>query len=79
MGNRKGISSEELFGNHYEKSEEIKAKYTSLSGAKAISSDMFFGSAENQSAENGLFREPQAQSSTNFTFLNKNLGVGGAI
>lgn len=27
MGNRKGISSEELFGNRFEKSDEVKSKY----------------------------------------------------
>jgi hypothetical protein len=48
MGNRKGISSEELFGNQYEKSEEIKEKYSQLNGAKAISSDMFFGRAQSE-------------------------------
>jgi hypothetical protein len=46
MGNRKGISSEELFGNQYEKSAEVKAKYSQLTGAKAISSDMFFSSGD---------------------------------
>jgi len=48
MGNRKGISSEELFGNQYEKSEEVKDKYNQLQGAKAISSDMFFGRAQSE-------------------------------
>lgn len=46
MGNRKGISSEELFGNQYEKSEEVQQKYNQLQGQKAISSDMFFGNTE---------------------------------
>lgn len=51
MGNRKGISSEELFGNQYEKTAEVQAKYTQLTGAKAISSDMFFGSGDGSSNE----------------------------
>ena len=52
MGNRKGISSEELFGNQYEKSEEVKEKYSQLHGAKAISSDMFFGRASSEHNKN---------------------------
>ena len=51
MGNRKCISSEEVFGKREEKSEEVVQKYQSLAGAKAISSDMFFG--KNQAAGGG--------------------------
>lgn len=43
LGNKKGISSEDIFGQREIKSQEVKDKYASLSGAKAISSDMFFG------------------------------------
>jgi hypothetical protein len=43
MGNRKCISSEEMFGRQEQKTEEVKQKYSQLAGAKAISSDMFFG------------------------------------
>jgi hypothetical protein len=46
MGNRKAISSEEVFGRKDEKSEEDRQRYAKLAGAKAISSDMFFGKAE---------------------------------
>ena len=46
MGNRKGISSEDVFGRKDEKSEEDRQRYAQLAGAKAISSDMFFGKAE---------------------------------
>lgn len=47
MGNRKGISSEDVFGRPKdEKSEEDRQRYAKLAGAKAISSDMFFGRAE---------------------------------
>ena len=43
MGNRKGISSEDVFGKKDEKSEEDRQRYAQLAGAKAISSDIFFG------------------------------------
>jgi hypothetical protein len=43
LGNKKGISSEDIFGKQEEKSQDIKDRYAMLSGAKAISSDMFFG------------------------------------
>lgn len=46
LGNKKGISSEDIFGERENKSQEMKDKYASLSGAKAISSDMFFGTNE---------------------------------
>ena len=46
MGNRKAISSEEVFGRKDEKTDEDKQRYAKLAGAKAISSDMFFGRAE---------------------------------
>lgn len=47
MGNRKGISSEDVFGKQEKKSDEVVQRYQQLAGAKAISSDMFFGRAEN--------------------------------
>jgi hypothetical protein len=54
FGNRKGISSEELFGNKYEKDNEAKQRYSQLQGAKAISSDMFFGKpVENEKGGSG--------------------------
>ena len=71
MGNRKGISSAELFGNQYEKSEEVKAKYSQLSGAKAISSDMFFDDS-NTVSNNGC-GHVYSGSSKNNTILNINL------
>lgn len=46
MGNRKCISSEEIFGNRDHKSDEVVKKYQQLTGAKAISSDMFFDREE---------------------------------
>lgn len=49
LGNKKGISSEDIFGKQEEKSEEVKMRYQQLSGARAISSDMFFGNEEAKS------------------------------
>jgi hypothetical protein len=46
MGNRKGISSEDVFGKKEQKSDEVVQRYQQLAGAKAISSDMFFGRPE---------------------------------
>lgn len=46
LGNKKGISSEDIFGEREQKSQEVKDKYAALSGARAISSDMFFGTAD---------------------------------
>lgn len=43
LGNKKGISSEDIFGRQEQKSEEVVQRYQQLQGAKAISSDMFFG------------------------------------
>ena len=77
MGNRKGISSEELFGNQYEKSEEVKAKYSSLAGARAISSDMFFGNGESQSSNEGISGEKQSDFGKISRF-NINPGLGMA-
>ena len=48
MGNRKCISSEEIFGQRDHKSDEVLMKYSQLQGAKAISSDMFFDRPEKQ-------------------------------
>lgn len=42
LGNKKGISSEDVFGAKEEKTAEAAARYNQLAGAKAISSDMFF-------------------------------------
>ena len=53
MGNRKAISSEEVFGRKDEKSEEDRQRYAKLAGAKAISSDMFFGRAESGGGGSG--------------------------
>lgn len=56
MGNRKGISSEDVFGKQEKKSEEVVQRYQQLAGAKAISSDMFFGKPEKGgSGEKGNF------------------------
>ena len=57
MGNRKGISSEDVFGKQEKKSEEVVQRYQQLAGAKAISSDMFFGRPEGGggSGEKGNF------------------------
>mmetsp|Transcript_28730 Transcript_28730/g.21413 ORF Transcript_28730/g.21413 Transcript_28730/m.21413 type:complete len:190 (+) Transcript_28730:583-1152(+) len=52
MGNRKNISSEELFGEREQKSQEIVERYQALSGAKAISSDMFFGNEDPANGQN---------------------------
>ncbi len=46
MGNRKGISSQDVFGEQEKKSDEVVQRYQQLAGAKAISSDMFFGRAD---------------------------------
>ena len=46
MGNRKCISSEEVFGKQEKKTEEVIQRYQQLAGAKAISSDMFFNKPE---------------------------------
>jgi hypothetical protein len=43
LGNKKGISSKDVFGEPEKKSEEVTMRYQQLAGAKAISSDMFFG------------------------------------
>jgi len=51
MGNKKGISSEDLFGAQEKKSDEVIARYQALSGAKAISSDMFFNKAEDAGSD----------------------------
>jgi hypothetical protein len=56
LGNKKGISSEDIFGAKEEKSQEIKDRYSALSGARAISSDMFFGEEDkvNRESDNGM-------------------------
>jgi hypothetical protein len=51
LGNKKCISSEELFGAKEEKSQEIKDRYSALQGARAISSDMFFGEEDKMNRE----------------------------
>ena len=53
MGNKKGISSEELFGKQEVKSTEVVQRYQQLQGAKAISSDMFFNNATNSNGVSG--------------------------
>ena len=53
MGNRKGISSEDVFGKQEKKSDEVVQRYQQLAGAKAISSDMFFGKPEGVSGGKG--------------------------
>jgi len=47
LGNKKCISSDDIFGAQEAKSQEIVERYAALSGAKAISSDMFFGNGAN--------------------------------
>lgn len=51
LGNKKGISSEDIFGAREQKSDEVIARYTQLTGARAISSDMFFNRAEKVTEE----------------------------
>jgi hypothetical protein len=46
LGNKKGISSEDIFGAREEKTDDIVNKYAQLKGATAISSDMFFDREE---------------------------------
>ena len=53
LGNKKGISSEDIFGEREIKSQEVKDKYASLTGARAISSDMFFGSIDGGKDDDG--------------------------
>ena len=48
LGNKKGISSEDIFGKQEVKSEEVKQRFEALKGAKAISSDMFFGTEDKE-------------------------------
>ena len=48
LGNKRCISSDELFGAKEVKSQEIKDRYAALSGARAISSDMMFGTTEEE-------------------------------
>ncbi|TNV78411.1 hypothetical protein FGO68_gene2700 [Halteria grandinella] len=43
LGNKKAISSADVFGQQEQKSQEVQQRYQQLAGAKAISSDMFFG------------------------------------
>ena len=50
LGNKKGISSEDIFGKQEQKSEETVQRYQQLQGAKAISSDMFFGRDSNSNS-----------------------------
>lgn len=52
LGNKKGISSEDIFGQKEMKSDELLNKYNQLQGAKAISSDMFFGEQNRKSGKN---------------------------
>ncbi len=53
LGNKKGISSEDIFGQREIKSQEVKDKYASLTGARAISSDMFFGTNDGGKEDDG--------------------------
>ena len=59
LGNKKGISSEDIFGAKEQKSQEIIDRYSALKGAKAISSDMFFG--EKEESGNGSEKYDSAQ------------------
>ena len=79
LGNKKGISSEDIFGQKEEKSEEVKQRFDQLKGAKAISSDMFFGREEEEQKRKSIGEQMEGyfgRSSLNSTSALNNVGNG---